>query len=338
MPVFSYNPMVVLSRGKRSPNMSVTPTPLLEMQPTATMNDLPHIKTTEDVPPTKKTKIAIVFSGQIRENGLGYTVPTDLSEDIKADYLHDILESYDKNFFTSEFKECVEYDIFISTDTIDIEKALTYFGKDKVKNIYLSDTNYYLHPIVSTLKSTDFYIKRLDKITDKNYDRYPRCIPQYHRMAQGFEMVKRYKPVRQYDYIIRSRLDYVYEVNLLNHIKELNANPACLYVGDDDHFGIGRPDIMKVYFNLIHNFGTYHDHHLRTNFKDSIIHIDTWRIHLIENARVWRYASLQLSESLYRYCDARNLDIDTTLKYRFAGYIRGHLLMRIGYNLAKKIR
>jgi hypothetical protein len=292
----------------------------------------------QDLPSMRKTKIAIVFSGQIRENGLGYTVPTDLSEDIKADYLHDILDSYDKNFFTNDFKDYVEYDIFISTDTIDIEKTLTYFGKDKVKNIYLSDTNYYLHPIESTLKSTDFYVNRLNEITDANYIRYPGCIPQYHRMAHCFELLTQYKPAEQYDYIIRSRLDYVYEVNLLHHIKELDANPSCLYVGDDDHFGIGRPDIMKVYFNLIHNFGTYHDHHLRTNFKDSIIHSNTWKSHLIDNAHVWRYASLQLSESLYRYCDAHNLDIDTSLKYRHAGYIRWHLLRRIEHNLAQKIR
>lgn len=270
----------------------------------------------------KKTKIAILFSGQARENGLGYNIVNDITEDMKEKCLHDILESYSKNFFTSEFKENIEYDIFISTDSIDIEKTLNFFGKDNVKNIYLSDSNHYLNPIQSKLNSTEFYIKRLYEITDDNYVRYPNGIYQYHRMAHCFELLTNYTKAEDYDYIIRSRLDTVYEYNIYEHIKQLNNNPSIIYMGNDDAYGIGRPDIMKVYFNLINNFGTYHNHYLRNNFENSIIHIITWKQHLINDAKRWRYASLQLSESLYQYCDDNNLDIDTSLKPIQYGYIR----------------
>ena len=94
-----------------------------------------------------KTKIAILFSGEVRENGLGYNTFNELPKYLKENYLHDILESYEKNFFTSEFKNNVDYDIFISTDNINIEKTLDFFGKDNVKNIYLYNTDYYLHNI-----------------------------------------------------------------------------------------------------------------------------------------------------------------------------------------------
>jgi hypothetical protein len=273
-----------------------------------------------------KTKIAILFSGEVRENGLGYNTITELPKYLKENYLHDILESYEKNFFTSEFKNNVDYDIFISTDNINIEKTLDFFGKDNVKNIYMYNNNNYLHPIESKLNSIEFYTNRLYEITDNNnYIIYPSGIPQYHKMANCFEMLTNYTNVENYDYIIRSRLDTVYEHDIFNYIKELNNNTQCLYVGNDDQFGIGRPDIMKVYFNLINNFGTYHTHYLRDNFKDSIIHINTWKSHLIDNAITWRYASLQLSESLYQYCDNNNLDIDTSLKPKLYGYIRRHI-------------
>ena len=49
-------------------------------------------------------KIAILFSGQIRENGLGDGPPIDVPSNVSNDVLHDILESYTKNFFTDEFK------------------------------------------------------------------------------------------------------------------------------------------------------------------------------------------------------------------------------------------
>jgi hypothetical protein len=274
-----------------------------------------------------KTKIAILFSGEVRENGLGYNTITELPKYLKENYLHDILESYEKNFFTSEFKNNVEYDIFISTDNINIEKTLDFFGKENVKNIFLYNTDYYLHNIKSNLPSVHHYINRLYEITDNKYIRYPTGILQYHKMASCFEMLTNYTNVENYDYIIRSRLDTVYEHDIFNYIKELNNNPQCLYVGNDDQFGIGRPDIMKVYFNLINNFGTYHTHHLRDNFKDSIVDINTWKSHLIDIdiAITWRYASLQLSESLYQYCDNNNLDIDTSLKWKLYGYIRRHI-------------
>lgn len=272
-----------------------------------------------------KTKIAIIFSGQIRENNLGYNI-VDLPNGVPEHVCHNILESYKKKFFTNEFKENCEYDIFISTDNINIEKTFDFFGKGNIKNIYLSDTNFYLNPMESKLNSPEFYINRLYEITDSNYIRYPECVYQYHRMAHCYELLQNYTNVENYDYIIRSRLDTIYEVNIMNYIKELNNNPSCHYIGDDDQFAIGRPNVMNVYFNLINNFGTYHSHHLRENFKNSIIHIDTWKHLLIKNAKDWRYASLQLSESLYQYCDHNNLDIDTTLKHGSYGFIRRHIL------------
>ena len=280
-------------------------------------------------PTITKKKIAICFSGQARENGLGYNTVDDLSDYLKENCLHDILESYEKNFFTSEFKENVDYDIFIATDNINIEKTLQFFGKDNVKNVYLYDDNYYLNPIESKLNSIEFYTKRLyENITDRNYIIYPTLIPQYHKLAACFELLTNYKNAYEYDYIIRSRLDVVYTYEIYNFIRELINNPSCIYTGSDDHFSIGRPDIMKVYFDLINNFGTYHAYHLRDNFKRNATTIETWKECLTNpvHAIAYRYSTLQLLESLYQYCDNNNLDIDTSLQCaNGCGYIRRYI-------------
>ena len=49
------------------------------------------------------------------------------------------------------------------------------------------------------------------------------------------------------------------------------------------------------------------------------------KLYLINNAIDRRYASTQLTESLFEYCDNNNLDIDTSLKYGQYGYIRRHI-------------
>lgn len=58
-----------------------------------------------------KKKIGIVFSGQIRENSLGNNPVNPVPSCVPDDYLHDILESYRKNFFTDEFKNDNDYDM-----------------------------------------------------------------------------------------------------------------------------------------------------------------------------------------------------------------------------------
>jgi hypothetical protein len=64
-------------------------------------------------------KIAILFTGESRINGLS-------NNEIITET---ILDSYKKYFFTDSFIENYDYDIFIITDDINIEKILEFFGK-----------------------------------------------------------------------------------------------------------------------------------------------------------------------------------------------------------------
>lgn len=79
--------------------------------------------------------IVILFTGEAR------TFPFALN---KTKYNMDVLDSYNKYFFTDKFKSLCNYKIYISTDNIDIEDTINYFSKNNIGNIHMMDTNYYL--------------------------------------------------------------------------------------------------------------------------------------------------------------------------------------------------
>jgi len=260
-------------------------------------------------------KVAILFSGQIRENTLGYNQNTT----------EDILNSYNSHFITDKFKEHCDYDIFIETDNINLEKTFDFFGKDKIKNIHLEDTGYYILPVETKIKSIEFYMDRYYKLTDEGFTRFPECIYQFHRTARGFELLENYKNPEEYDYIIRSRLDTVYENNIMDYIEYLNNDDKCHIMANDCQFAVGRPKIMQVFFDMINTYATYQTLNLRDNFKLNLVSIENWKNCLTVPWSHLKYSSLQIYESLYEFCDQNNLDIDTTIKYVKFGYIQQHI-------------
>lgn len=71
----------------------------------------------------EKPRIAFLFSGQSRNsilslNQINHTAITD---------------SWDKYIFNTDLKEAYDYDVFITSDNMDINKTCAYFGKDHVK-------------------------------------------------------------------------------------------------------------------------------------------------------------------------------------------------------------
>ena len=90
-------------------------------------------KYTQQINSNKKS-IAIFFSGQIRTNSL--------SNNKNNNNL--ILNSINLNLINVKFKNKYNYDIFISTDEIDINKTKNQFNNN-LKNIHCIEKNYYLN-------------------------------------------------------------------------------------------------------------------------------------------------------------------------------------------------
>lgn len=255
-----------------------------------------------------KKNICFLFSGQIRKNSL----KNDVSDD-------NILNSY-KNIFNDAIKEKYNCDIFISTDIIDIDKTLNYFGKECVKNIHCSDNNFYLNPISSNIIDVNYYLDLYLKniIPGQGYWIDTRAVYQFHRLYDCFNLVENYISIDNYDYIVRLRLDTVFCNNLLDYFEKLDFEKDVYLYGMQDYFAVGRSIIMKEYCTLIKKFGLYNKFHTKKyyNFKSNLI--DTDHFYNEENKLQWSYSpEYQVFECLFDFCDKNNLDIDTSIKHCF---------------------
>jgi len=256
-----------------------------------------------------KKNICFILSGQIRKNSL----KDDVSDD------NTILESY-KNIFSDLLKEKYNYNIFISTDIINISKTFNYFGEENVKNIHCSDNNFYLHPISNNILDVnyykDIYLKSI--IPDLGYWINDAAVFQFHRLYDCFNLAENYTSIDNYDYIVRMRLDTVINNNLLDYLEKLDLETSVYLYGMMDYFAIGRTIIMKEYCTLIKKYGLYNKYHYNKyyNFKSNLTGID--HFYHKENKLRWTYSpEYQLFEHLYDFCEKNNLDIDTTIKHCF---------------------
>jgi hypothetical protein len=182
-------------------------------------------------------KIAIIFSGQMRENTLGQS----------NDAI--ILESYNKYFFNNLFKETYEYDVYFSVDQINIEKTKEYFGSH-LKNINITESSYYMNKTDSIIDYNYFHEKYLNR-DFKGNDTHLHEIYQYYRMYCGYKMAK-YE--ENYDLYIRIRPDLriMQDINILLNEIEKGKKIIC----EHEHLCILTNE-MEEMFNLIDNYGNY---------------------------------------------------------------------------------
>ena len=110
--------------------------------------------------------------------------------------------------------------------------------------------------------------------------------------------MENYQNKENYDYIIRSRLDIVFQKNIMNYLNILDSNENIQYFGYCDCFGIGRPGIMEHYCKMIdNNYGAY------VNYNDG------------DDPIRFRYCpENQLSECLSEYCSINKLEGNNCIK------------------------
>jgi hypothetical protein len=257
-------------------------------------------------------KICFILSGQIRKNSLRDELSTD----------NTITDSFNEYIFNKKLKEKYDYDIFISTDTIDIKKTLNFFSKEKVKNIHCSNNDFYLNPITKNIPSVNYYDGLYHKNHIDGYQHHERSVYQYHRLYDCYNLAENYNSINNYDYIVRMRLDMAFNNDINNYLEILDNDPNIHIFCHGDVFAIGRKNIMKEYCTTINNkFGKYNKHYYKKNynFKNSIIGYE----HFYSNDPVeWSYSpEFQIYECLFEFCEENNLDIDSSLKYCNCGYL-----------------
>ena len=173
-------------------------------------------------------KIIFLFSGQSKTNSLSYNFYTNSN----------ILKSYSKNIFTKEFKNIYDYTIFISTDHINIDNTINFFGKDKISNIHQLVTNYYYKDISNYIPKL-FYFLDNGILTEKEY-----------YILDVFNLLVNYNNI-DCDYIIRINFDTEINDNIFNYINMIDSSDCDIIYKSD--FMIAKPIVKNYYCNIMNN-------------------------------------------------------------------------------------
>ncbi len=195
-----------------------------------------------------KKKVGIIISGQIRANSLN------------PDFTHDsiILDSIKEYFLNEEFINEYEYDIFISTDQIDVDKSKEFFGEN-LKNINLTESNWYMNNQEIQINQFEYYYNKYIKITEKyeGYEFYPNAVYQYYRMFVAYTMLKKYQldTNSKYDFFVRIRPDARLTQNIVPIFKLLDENNKYLFI-EHEQLLIFNPELEDI-FKLIEHYGEY---------------------------------------------------------------------------------
>jgi hypothetical protein len=228
-----------------------------------------------------------------------------------------ILKSYEKYIFTKEFKEKVDYKVFITSDNLHIDETIEYFSLNNIGNIHLTEhNNFYLYPISNPLTvSANQYLDTYMSHTKRweHFMIHDNCIHQHYKILDCYNMARTTLDLSEYDYVVRLRLDIKFKkYNILDLIDTLESNKKLHLIMCWDVFAIVRPDIMKCYCTgLEHNYGNY-------NYSTivPVTHPVMPEYHTFTDyyKHRWTYApERQLFEMMFEYCVNRNLPILDTI-------------------------
>lgn len=257
-----------------------------------------------------KPRIAILYSGQMRSN--------PLNDRYKNDDL--VLQTSSTYFFNDEFKQKYDYDVFIATDTIDVMKAIEYFGEDHLQNIHIREQNFFLSPLTSRLCPFSEYRTSYESYPDyKDYERRyvldGTKLFQMYRIREAYHMLECHMQATHtsYDLIVRTRPDVIFKQSVVPLFDELLANPAHQATAISDIFNVGKSAIMHEYLtSLDHNYMRYRSTGPHT-FTRFVYDHDYYYAHVNDVYYLFS-PEMQLSECFFSYCEKQGFRIADALK------------------------
>jgi hypothetical protein len=259
-----------------------------------------------------KKRVAILIAGQTRTSKLN---PNYNSDDYILDYMK-------KNFITNIFKERYDYDVFISTDKINLDVAIELFGEGNIKNIHLVESDTYLFEPIKKTPSYSIFHDKYSKIDFGNSKPYYEQLFTHYRKLDVCNLMFDYqiKTNTSYDYVIYLRPDLLIINDLLtmfdileNNVYEVMCENATIFLFKYEYI-----DILK----LIEVYGSY-----REKFDD-ISYRYTYADFIQGDFADIAYkfcTEIQQTEHIYSVMKNKNLDPDKSFhQFSYGSYIRIH--------------
>jgi len=253
-------------------------------------------------------KVCVLIVGQMRTNPLsGSSLSTDV-----------ITNSIKKYIFNDKFKSRFNYDVYISTDNLDINSTTEFFG-DNLKNIHMSEREYlkndnlspdwYLHPINRQLPPVKHFLDLYDTYDLDGNASYKFQIYQWYRKLCGFNLIDNYT---NYDYFVVIRPDLEYHCDFSELFDFIEKNTKCQVIGRHDFYAVGKPEIMKYYCELVYKFGSYNKN--KINYSITQPNLFPPQFFNDADTKRWTFApETQLACHLFTYCINNNLNIYDTM-------------------------
>ena len=266
------------------------------------------IKNSKEPEPFSKKRIAICLTGQVRTNSCCADIDTP------------VFDSWKKYFLNDEFKNAYEYDFYISTDEIDIEKTLKFLGEEHIKNIHFfkenTEIDSYYKPCKKLKKYETCYNTYKNKmLVNKDVITEPVYLNNFILLYRWYDCLNMIENGGiKYDYIISTRFDTIFMQNINDYISQLNeiilfACRGCVFI-------VGKEDIMKYHLNIMEVYGDYDHLDNRFVFKDGggSAWYNSDEYYTINYVQFKNSNELQIAEHFFNYCKKNNLDIDKSLK------------------------
>jgi len=249
-----------------------------------------------------KPRIAFLYSGEIRSNSLNDTVSNNSL----------ILDTTSTYLLNDELRTKYNYDIFISTNTIDISAAYVYFG-ESLKNIHLYEKKFYQKPVEKEIPEYEIFRQRY---ATYNYDGKwvsKGNLWQMYRILDVANLMENYiaSTNTSYDLIVRCRLDTPFKSSVIPLLDELIANSSLQATAISDLYIIGKPSIMNHYLHVFENNYMLYKKGKYT-FDRFIMDHPTYSTC---DEFGYRFSpEVQISETFFQYCIENNIDIASALK------------------------
>ena len=249
-----------------------------------------------------KPRIAFLYSGEIRSNSLNDTVSNDSS----------ILDTTATYLLNDELKMKYDYDIFISTNTIDVSAACAYFG-EPLKNIHLYEKKFYLQPVQKEIPDYETFRRRYATYNYEGKWVAKGNLWQMYRILDVANIMEQYvaSTNTSYDLIVRCRLDTPFKSSMIHLFDEMIANPNVQAIAISDIYIMGRPAIMNHYLHALEN--NYMLYKKGNHTFDRFI-MDHRRYSTCDEFGYRFSPEVQISETFFQYCIANNIEIASALK------------------------
>lgn len=252
--------------------------------------------------------VCVLFAGQMRTNSLS-------NESLTTTIINDSIK---KNILNDEFKSKFSYDVYISSDSLNLDATKEFFG-DNLRNIHLSNklychddsltTEWYLHSIESQIPPIKHFLDLYDTYDLDGNDTFKYQVYQFYRALSCFNLIDGYM---NYDYIMILRPDLLYTADFCEKLEFLNKNDDCHLLGNLNYYAVGRPDIMKHYCDLVYKFGSYNKNII--NYDISVPNICSVEFFNDPDTKRWTFSpEIQLACHLYEFCKMNGLIIHKTL-------------------------